>query len=995
MKKAIILLTLLCSLSFSSENNENEKIISGEIEIQGSANFGVEGTRDTSGMLPSLIFMLIPSFNPLDESVKTPIDFSKAFESSDTSSSGENKNSNSSTTTTTKSKKPKTLLPYPYKSWYTDEEKVAIALLRNTEFNKSINAKIKINPINLSVGTIIKTTPSRVSQKQSFLEVNKALAYLDIDNKDIKVHADLFIKGYTDGVVGFNRYIEGRNLSPKKDGQIDIYANIGYDILAIRPELNISYVDREVDLIGKIGNSKSVASGFSLSALAQYSNMKNKYWIDVDKDIEGMAPGRRSLDWFKEWEIGELKLDESYNKNNSKEGKNGYAAYRYIGIRDISNAQVTGLDGSLRIVGQSTGALYGYSAPEYVMYAIKSKIIPYIFNPTSVEAINGYISDKSSIINLLKLVSDKEAFQKINRLTTDKSMQEEVINLIADDIFGRLGVKREGAVSDFYITHVFPRELRKMLPNLFNPIPYEDTETNKRYMETDWVDFPFISIPTVTTTSPKEKAIVDKVVKEIGSYPDDPDRYSLIEFGSTALVKKVMFIFHDFNNAMNTDDTRKIAEGVIDLVKAFMDIKKGANIKNVFEGLKQAYLFLDELEMIRRALDKPETLDFFDILQGTHIAETEYDAIKRMYMDPVKMLVDKNNPPKLISESLGDVVGGGLSFSFDSEDDKLKFNLESIYRKQYRNGLYENRPKTAFSNKELEDFRNVFDYAKTFNNSFTRIDKKEQQETVDTKLKLIYDTEGFKANLNLGYAYNKISSERDVKDILKFIDRSDYNHEVSMLANKVEMNYVRNDFNIGLNLVHKYEKKIGEEISISLSTKLNYFLNINYYEYGKFTIKKYAERGIEYPNAEEEEVRLEIFSRGKNNGLIKKETTDKNRTGNPEFDNLPEGTEIDISKYSKYLFTKSQHDDFTAREYADDNSKPYYTSIMENYFKKEKVGGRNSIMVPLHIIEPGFDLKLKLKSYTFAYDFLLAVQFKDNAFDGVMVRQTLSLKYEF
>ena len=124
-------------------------------------------------------------------------------------------------------------------------------------------------------------------------------------------------------------------------------------------------------------------------------------------------------------------------------------------------------------------------------------------------------------------------------------------------------------------------------------------------------------------------------------------------------------------------------------------------------------------------------------------------------------------------------------------------------------------------------------------------------------------------------------------------------------------------------------------------------------------------------NKEPEPIKLMVFKRDKNGLLIKSKNAPK--TGNDEFDNIPAGNSVDISKYSKYLINDIENT-FEKEE----TTGVSRWDISKNYFKI----GTNMYIYPVNNLKIGYHL-------------LIPVSLKGLDIDGFFIRNGLSLGFVF
>ena len=1017
--KYLLLLSLISYLSHSLDINT-------EINVGGSAAWGGDGISYGFNHLPNVLNVALPRENTFDESdpqipsftVESRTPSPKSTITWDFNSNSPNK------------KKP----IYVPSGTDQDIELSKRYVSRGVTIDKTLlDAKIKLkeNDNNAEFGLMIKGRPHRIDQNFSLFDINRSYMYAKVNTKPIKLDSTMYFIGYENGTPGMNRFSENGYRDPKKNGQLDLSSSITPLNTIISPIVDLEYQgtilnhDKYAFKPG-VSLNFNINDNINLTVSAKYligDNNQNRVFNDFKKDIRAMAPGNYKIEYFKKWEIGELELDKEYNKDKTILGKDGYAAYRYIGKRDIKKGTLTGLNGSIRAVGEYTGALYGQTFLDKAINIGIEKVTSTFDKDSALSRIsdefknlvykkhknNGWEVFKAGVRELFK--GDFSKLDKeINDLMSNKNGGwDKLVNSLGYEFLSNLDEDDEwkNPVSDFYATHYIPREFRKYMGDFLPKIPYEDSEANINFRkgqleEGDVIvgedpNAPKKDKPNTTPSKP----IIPKI------YEDDPNKVKLL--GSSKLDKNQITVWHDSRRAAVHAEFNPLFNDLSSLIQkigrkeGFISLAKGA--MSIFRDLLSSN---NPNPLLLKLINESETLSAFDMYAGLQINQSESrfrdkDFSKLLLNTYLKDLNEalngndkytiSNEKPKISKgfEINSELKTKNINLKIDFKNRKYidKENIEGKYiinREKWTSPLTDlykphflNYIVNTIGDREFLHKRYRFD-TKINTNSILN------QNIINTQFN--YINNNIDMGISLGYIQDNIHFDSIETDYLKYfyhnagtIDGKTWIHPHTRpsqskefpgtMENSVEYITKTNiDYTRHI-LTPKFDINIKNNLTSWLES--NVFLGweglYRYIDYKDVSATRYVNKnGI---NKEPEPIKLMVFKRDKNGLLIKSKNAPK--TGNEEFDNIPAGSSIDISKYSKYLI-----DDIENTFEKEEKTGVSRWDISKNYFKF----GTNMYIYPTNNIKIGYHL-------------LIPISFKGVDIDGFFIRNGLSLGFVF
>ena len=1015
MKKYLLLIAIISTFSYSIE-------FDGELTSGFSATWGGEGIGYGFEKLPNILNVAFPRDNIFDERGATIPDFSSGNNTGSGTSDNNNNNEKPK-----KNKKPNIYVPSGEKK---DIELSKRYVSRGVTFDKTLfdgKINIKDNEKKLATfGLILKGRPHRIDQSFNLFDINRAYLYTKVNTDKLKLNATTYFKGYENGTPGLNKFSEDGERDPKVNGQIDADGTIS-PFKYITPEIDFNYQ-------GTLANSFNygINPGIRVSAdlgdtnisfATKYvikSNNENRILDNFVRDIKVMTPGNNKVEYFKKWEIGELELDKEYNKDQTIKGKDGYAAYRYIGKRDIKNGTVTGLNGSIRAVGQYTGALYGQTVVER---ALKMVVETAMDNLEKGSALDNLSKEFKNLVFNKHNNNGWELFKafvrrgisgdlgkiesEINKILENKNGElDKITSSVVKEVFNTMDEDRDWSkpVSDYFATHYIPREFRSYLGNALPPIPYEDSEANKKRRET----YPEEGDVIIGEDPNKKKENVDVIapkptVTPVYRYKSNPNKEKML--GSNAENKGIMTVYDDSRLAIFNEEFKGVLSSISKIIKQIANEKGiGKNIRIARTGMaifRELLSSNNSNPLLIGVFNKPETLKTFDMFAGLQVNESEAHFRDKEYSKLLlnTYLIDLYSAYKKDSGyerdlNRKDIINGielearikneKQGWDLTLKANKTKFEEKEILTKKIAiDRAPYTSPLTDLKKEHFLDYivNKIGDkelYHKKYNID-TQITTNAKENKFNVETNFNYDKNNQKINIGLNYINRDISFNSIEVDKVKYryhnrgtIDGLTWDSLIPAKRENDVTFITKTDINYRVHELYPsvmYSNKIKVNKFLDIEPVLTWFGKYRYLDYKKISATRYVEGSN--ADIEAKELEIEVFKRDKDNNLIKAENVPN--TGNAEFDNIKAGESVDISKFSKYLFEDIE------KTFAKEKSKG--KSRWDN-FENQVSLGVNLWVYPVQKVKIGYHL-------------LIPVIIKNKNIDGFFIRNGLSLTYMF
>lgn len=974
MKKYLIVSIFLASIL-------NAMDIEGEIKIGGSASFGVDGVSRFVKDRKVLLKLALDRENILDESIaKIPKakfldDIKKANSNVGNDSETENKKS---------------------------EYKESI-FLKSLQIDRTLlDASLKFKDIGTKVGLVVKSRPYKYGQAHNLGDINRVYLYANVNTDYLKLDSTLYLEGYNKETLGLNVYSEEGYRDKKTKGQLDLKSSITpIPKFIVTPVLDIDYsgkLDKVYDFDVKLGGRVNLIDTDDnlITFTGKYTYGKNKagYVIDnLEKDIKSFGYGNTEVEYYKNWEIGELTLDTEYNKDKTIEGKDGKAAYRYIGIKDLNKGHLTGLNGSIRAIGTPTGALYGDRVTTLVIKEATDTLFKKLQYGNELRNI---MIDGIGIISSISNRNAINDIPNISKVILSKDYKEHMIRYVS----GLYGIKLKGddEVSDFYFTHLAPKSIRNLLVGTLIDVPYEDSKANKDYLSSleNSSDSESLSNEGGENSTGNETAVV---------YQEDENK--VISFGSTAKNEKKINLIDDTKNTIFGNEINQDLVTTID--KAIEDINKGAitTLFSYFSGnISKLGEYLGKGKLFQLLLEEPEKLSMLDMYAGLQInkSESEYVGEKyykelSKYFETVKYLDEIQRNKNLNTQGFE----GELKYRYKKApfNISLKYSNNNSTANSYGSKQYTGNDAKLHSSEEYilvlkqpngQKFEKIESRKGIFGGSYkdgmddrvkylnTNIEFKSLENVFNNKIEFNtnYDGEKLKINTGINLDINNINYTSLGKEVLNYntktITWGGFFGNTEIVSEEADKNYTKiNKFDINYSrLALKPYFNISYIFTpynwLELIPKFSYEGNYTYVNYK--SIKGSSQIDDETPVEYNGEV--SVFKRDENNLLIKSDVSDL--TGDTYFDSLSEGDSVDISKISKYIIGNNP----------------------DKYFQKETTNPKSNWSSLQSSFVVGLDSYVLLgNNFKIGYHLLIPTIFKGNNLDGILLKNGISLTFKF
>lgn len=998
MKKYILFSLILASLSYAAN-------VEGEIKVGVDATIGLDGLSDIKTEYKPLFKLALPRENTFDEDVKQipPARFIEGLG--------------------IKSAEEEIQQPIYVKDENEKNTKLGLRYAsRAVQIDTTLlDANLKFKDLGMKVGVVIKSRPFKLGQGHRITDINRAYAYLNVNNDYLKLDSKFHIKGNNKETIGLNKFSENGYSQGKVDNQLDLDANVNPIKFYVSPTFGINYsgtLKNAFDYKIKPGLAFNILDNENNKLFIRtsyvYSKNNNDYIINsLENTIKSFTPGNRKVEYYKNWEIGELVLDTEYNKDRTIEGKDGKAAYRYIGTRDIKKGHLSGINGTIRAIGTPTGALYGDRLTTLVIKEGSKRFFEALDNEPSLDHAGetiqrilrkGVVDARDLWVgNLIKKIKLLNGIPTISGVASNKEFQEGMVKYVVD----LLGIKQKGQneVSDFYFTHLIPREYRKDIGDIFIDIPYEDSKANIEYRNKYPNDTEII-VQNVEVEN-------NKTFEETNNKTFEEDNNKIVKFGSTRKEKNKLSILDDANNSIVNNG---INETFIDDVDKVVDaINKGIGsvILSALRGeVNRLNNYLGEGKLFNVLVYDSDNSPLLDMFAGVQINRSESEELSKEYLRVLKdeyligdfqsLNQDRYNR---VNEKSKNSHGFELELNYRNKKFPLNLTLNYEYGKstasssgkrvlvgkEARNKslgdyfLILRQPNGQKFEKMISDsditgnYRNGLDMRTLVLSTTNEFLSNETIVNNDMKFNLNYDGDKLKVNTGVNLGVDNIEYISKNKEKIHY-NTVTWRWIIASNWAKDENKYV--DYNGIFDTEIKYNRiSINPYFDISYLARPTSWLEFNprFMYSGNYILNQYKgikgakyEEGDEGENTELKEIKIWAFQRDDNNNLLKLEIA--RPTGDEYYDNLKGGESVDISKISKYAI----------------GDEPSLN------FKQELQGGKSKWIELESAVAVGLDTYLVFgNKFRIGYHLLVPAIFKGEKFDGFFVRNGLSLSYKF
>lgn len=1004
MNKILLASLILACISYSIE-------VETEIKVGANATWGADGIAYPYSHLSNMLRISLPRENTFDEKWPEIPDFTPNDNGNNNSGSSNNAGNTETGANTAQ----------PSKPIYVDSQTEKDILLskrylsRGIQFDKTLlDANVKIKDYGTKFGVVVKGRPNRYDQGWSLFDVNRAYFTLDVDTDPVKLNSVLYLKGYEKGTPGLNRFSEEGYRDPKKHGQLDVKASITPFKFIITPDVDLEYkgtlkehFDYKLKPGFKLNIYEDDNNEISVSTKMQILKNNNEDVVNyLSDDIAFLSPGNREIEYFKNWEIGKLILDETYNKDKTILGKDGKAAYRYIGQRDPKLGHLSGLNGSIRSIGTPTGSLYGESFFEKATKAVLNKAIDNLEKDSTLSSLTNDLRDEvkqggfgffGKSIFIGKYVFKTEKLKnEVNKILENKNGEyDKIVEPIINEIFAMTKIDNKGNLSDFNAIHYIPREYRSWLGNTLPEIPYEDSIANKEKRKNEAPEREVIvgKDPSKTQVNPgiPGNSGENPIDSKPTVYPEDTNKTEVL--GSNKENKGKTYVAQDSRRSIFASELKNPLDNLATLIKSASGNKNWFNL--IFKGndlFNNLFYNSNGKSLMSKMLYNSEELSSFDMFSSLQISESESDKRSREYKEylggylaTIKNANNKLEGYKVTENKPSILTGYDFSINYKNKKVPLSIKFNALWNGSERTSEIVTDYTLNKSDKSLRDIGkdSYLEYLVTTK-------KIAERDQVKYEFKGMANTKETTShhNLDFGLKYddNKLKVETSINTDINHIHFSSSEDEIMKYTYEKHSFWSTSSKTESMEMVHKLNASYTNYI-FKPSLNLSYIAEPNkYFELvpkllyeGKFEYKQYEKiEGAEYLKSDEgkdnsklTELKIDVFKRDENNKLIKAQNAPK--TGNEEFDKLEAGSSVDISKYSKFIFTD-----------------------IEKTFEKEKQVGKSRWKDPVNIFVPALDVYYKpLDFVKLGYHFLMPVVLKGKNIDGFFIRNGLSVTVHF
>lgn len=961
MKKKILFLFLLANIANALET---------EIKTVFNATWGAEGLSTPAAQIVEILTVALPRDNEFDETEPVIPSFT--------------------------TKKPNVVLtpvgdkPAPIIVSNQDEVDFEFSkryVSRQVQFDKTLlDAKVKIKDIGTELGAVVKARPHRLDQGFNIFDVNRMYVYANVDTDKVKLNSNVYITGYENGTPGLNKYSEEGYRDPKSKLQLDIEGRVVPIEYIVSPDIFFKF-NGSLDSVKDYSLSPGIRvkaidnKEHSLNVSLAYEIAKN---TDKDalayaaKDIKTFAMGNRNVEYFKNWELGRGIIDINYNIDGRIKDANGNKAYRVIGLRDPKKGHLSGMNGSIRTVGEPTGALFGQTLVEKLM----SETVQIVKdNIQDDELIFNTIRNRRIDLNLIGQVFKPTLKTDIEDIINNKNgKRDAIINTVIDKVMDEVNIDIKEPLSDFHGLHLIPREYREYLSNALPPIPYEDSAANIKKRQTEKPLPDIIIVPKETVK--KEPTFVKPNGTQL--------KVDLTKYGSTAVDKGIFVVPHDAQNAIfNTEfknsivrfaDIAKRAEQKFSFNALINYIKDGdAIIKDLIKGGKLDDLFFN-----------PSNLETFDMFAGLQFNKSEHEYRQAGYQKEIIGALGDN------IEALSDDKKFKVKNNENGYTHGYRFNLEYEYKKKPIYVTFDSYGHFNSGSKEIVKTdktvlaRNVDFYERYIYNKYpkrnfsdwissdSKIKENESMLSINNDIEFGYKGKqfNFKGEVDTNFRTIKFSSEGEETlnyAMFKYVGpaglvKNGRTVEKLDFISKVNIDYNKFTINPKLNVSYTFKPNKYFDIKPSFIFEGLYTRNI----YNKIEYARYSKNEANTDKAKLKEIEIEVFDRDANNNLKKYGNADL--SASPYFNKLKHGASVDLSKISKYAIN----------------------DVESSFIKKKVSGGVSNWDKPVSEFMFGLDLNFNpIKNLSLGYHFSAPLVFYGKNIHAFYIRNGLSATLRF
>lgn len=979
MNKKILGIFLIANISMAIK-------VETEIKFGFDATWGGEGISTPVSKLGAMLEVALPRQNIFGETYPELPSFSSSVSTRSVSNLSENKKEK----------------PAPIIVKNQDEADIEYSkryVSRQVQFDKTLlDAKVKIDDIGSKFGIVLKARPHRLDQGFNIFDINRAYAYANVDTERIKLDSAIYFTGYENGTPGLNKYYEGQKISPKSKFEFNIASRITPIKYYITPDISFKYMGNFITTndysinpalqIRALDNDKhflGISLGYEVG-----KNKENDALKYILKDAKTFSYGNRNVEYFKNWELGDKILDNTFNKDGKLLDKDGNQAYRIIGKRDINKGHLSGLFGSVRMVGTPTGALYGKTLIKRVMEEVvsvsKENIRDHdtLFNAIKAQKIVG-----SGLI--LGQVFKPTLKQDVEDLINNKDNKRDILlEKVIRNVMSEINVEIDEPVSDFHSTHLIPREYREFLPKVLPDIPYEDTAANKKKRENE-APYPDIIIdPNYTgkASNYSERSVVE-------ARGVDVNKIDWSKYGTNAVgLPSMIYAPHDSRNAIFKAEFK-------DSIEKFANIAKRSKEKFSFNALinyiKDGNFILKDLlhsGKLKNLFFAPENLETFDMFANLQFNKTEAEHRGEEYTSELYDILSDNieayeGSTKFKVDKSKDKIFHGYTFKFEylNKEKPIYLSLSSNANKVNSETKINKIDNTVLA-KNLHYYKEYMynkNYASYPERNFshwisekTDIVEKESIYNFNNSIELNYKGEQLDFTSRLDTSYKKIHFESLRNERLDYamfghvgpagVIKKDLQNKYIDFISKVNIDYSKFILNPKASISYNFIPSKYIYIKPTLAFEGYYSKNI----YEKFEYARYSKQEENTENSKLKEINVNIFERDKDNKLIKAENAPRSR--DDYFNSLNAGDSVDLSKISKYAI-----DDVDA-----------------SFKKKKEVGGVSHWEKPISEVMLALDLSINpIKYLSIGYHFNAPLIFKGKDLDGFYIKNGLSLSVKF
>ncbi|WP_064612011.1 hypothetical protein [Streptobacillus moniliformis] len=413
------------------------------------------------------------------------------------------------------------------------------------------------------------------------------------DNKYINGRVNYYVKGESSEKIDIDKIDTEK---PLKNKVIDYNFSVN--------PIPDSKVSISFDLYGQdknfdYGPTIRYANGNIYSDVSVlFNNSKSSYDINNELDkIKHTAPGYDKVEYFKRWTLKEYFKDtDSFIEASKYDGDSV----------NLSNAEVSGKKGTIRILGYHSGSLYGDSLIRYVAKSVFDEIHANPYFDEISDIIKSFENDRRPFV--ADFILNALRYKKVMYELENKNQINNIMKKIVKNIYRKSGIGIDRKYSSVGIWSQTPEDFRYLLPEFYDYFDY--SKINFDDLNPDYL---YTGIKRVQIPKAEARASIQPQFRSSAlPNPQDQDYFELVEK------------FHTFDN----DIRDYLISGLyreleLEKIKSISKLGAWDFIKDTFVGSPISLTVHGELKLIQKAIKDPYEIKSLDILRGLYLHQSE------------------------------------------------------------------------------------------------------------------------------------------------------------------------------------------------------------------------------------------------------------------------------------------------------------------------------------------------------------------------------------